>query len=329
MSHKALGLGKGEWGEVSGGLMPEISTCLTGGVLLWNGLINCVQGNMTTWVGNYLRRQKWGVWTLSFILPLWIGTTRGFVTDEIWIGREYFLPPSPIVDFSFLIRHTNTPVPSRQGNCFADCDSRVTWWQQSNFHMNNYPAVRVGSSFISIWRTRRIVLTKAASGAIVFRALGTGRGLTGLVHFSSILLPWPKYASTLKVGPWAKTFFLLSKQAVRGFIHLYFYKFVDMFCCFCVCVCVLMWPPSFQGQDFPSLGVSVVLLSVYWSVTIPTLLLSPSCQLDSWAEKFETTDVTHAHNTFECSSVQTHSSTKLSQPLTTVSLLIGQSLSLS
>lgn len=206
MSHKAFGLGKGEWGEVSGGLMPEISTCLTGGVLLWNGLINCVRGKATTWVRNYLRRQKWGVGTLSFILPLWIGTTRGIVIDEIWTRRIYFLPLSPIVDF-FLIRHANTPVPSWERNCFTDCDSRVTWWQQSNFHVNNYPAVRVGSSFISIWWTRRIVLTKAASGAIVFRALGTGRVLTGLAHFSSILLPWPKYASTLKVGPWAKPFF--------------------------------------------------------------------------------------------------------------------------
>lgn len=278
MSHKALGLGKGEWGEVSGGLMPEISTCLTGGVLLWNGLINCVQGNMTTWVGNYLRRQKWGVWTLSFSLPLWIGTTRGFVTDEIWIGREYFLPPSPIVDFSFLIRHTNTPVPSRQGNCFADCDSRVTWWQQSNFHMNNYPAVRVGSSFISIWRTRRIVLTKAASGAIVFRALGTGRGLTGLVHFSSILLPWPKYASTLKVGPWAKTFFLLSKQAVRGFIHLYFYKFVDMFCCFCVCVCfdVTTFISGTRLSLIRSLGCSLVCLLICHHSNTPVISLLPA-----------------------------------------------------
>lgn len=103
--------------------------------------------------------------------------------------------------FFFLIRHANTSVPSRQRNCFTDCDSRVTWWQQSNFHVNNYPAVRVDSSFISIWWTRRIVLTKAASRAIVFRALGTGRGLTGLVHVSSVLLPWPQYASTLKVGP--------------------------------------------------------------------------------------------------------------------------------
>lgn len=90
----------------------------------------------------------------------------------------------------------------------------------------------------------------------------------------------------------------------------------------------MVWPPSFQGQDFPSLGVSAVLLSVYWSVTIPTLLLSPCCQLDSWAEKFKATDATHAHNTFKCSSVQTHSSTKLFQPLTSLSRLIGQSLSL-
>lgn len=111
------------------------------------------------------------------------------------------LPPWISFYFFFLIRHANTSVPSRQRNCFTDCDSRVTWWQQSNFHVNNYPAVRVGSSFISIWWTRRIVLTKAASRAIVFRALGTDRGLTGLVHFSSILLPWPQYASTLKVGP--------------------------------------------------------------------------------------------------------------------------------
>lgn len=129
------------------------------------------------------------------------------VIDEIWIERMYFFASIShrgvlfLSFFFFLIRHANTSVPSRLRNCFTDCDSRVTWWQQSNFHVNNYPAVRVGSSFISIWWTRRIVLSKAASRAIVFRALGTGRGLTGLVHFSSILLPWPQYASTLKVGP--------------------------------------------------------------------------------------------------------------------------------
>lgn len=46
----------------------------------------------------------------------------------------------------------------------------MVWRRQSNFHMNNYPTVRVGSSFISIWLTGRTSLTKAASKAIVFRA---------------------------------------------------------------------------------------------------------------------------------------------------------------
>lgn len=247
---------------------------------------------------------------------------------KYWLGEYIFCPRLPSWIIIFFILHANTPVPSRQRHCFADCDSRVTWWQQSNFHMNNYPAVRVGSSFISIWWTRRIVLTKTATRAIVFRALGTGRRLTGLVHFSSIPLPWPKYASTLKVGSWAKHFlffFLLTKQAVRGFMHLYIYKFFDMFCFFFPFSCVLMWPPSFQGRDFPSLGVAVVLLSVYWSVTIPTVLLSPSCQLDS-SRKIRDYRRDTCTQHIECSSVQTHSSTKLSQPLTSASLLIGQSL---
>lgn len=108
-------------------------------------------------------------------------------------------------------------------------------------------------------------------------------------------------------------------QSMRGL--WYFYKFVDVFfCSFFLFGCVLLRPPSFWGQDFPSLRVSAVLLSVHWSVTIPTILLSPCCQLDSWVEKLDsTTDVPQAHNTFTCSCVQTNSSTEPSQPLTSVS----------
>lgn len=126
------------------------------------------------------------------------------------------------------IRLANIAVPSMQRNCFTGCDSKITWWQQSNFHMNNYPAVRVGSSFISIWWTRRIVLANAASEAIVFRALGTGRGLTDLGHFSSILLLWPKYANTFNVGPRAKHS-LLTRRTARAWEAL-----VLLQVCWCV-----------------------------------------------------------------------------------------------
>lgn len=167
MSHKAFGLGKGERAEASAGWKLEISTCLSGGVLLWNGLINCVQANMTTWVRSYLRSHKWGVGTLSFTSPLPMDRENKrycYRWNMEWEreGTLFFFCASPVVNFIFFfIRHANTPVPSMQRNCFAGCDGRITWWQQSNFHMNNYPAVRVGSSFISIWWTRRIILTKA------------------------------------------------------------------------------------------------------------------------------------------------------------------------
>lgn len=95
--------------------------------------------------------------------------------------------------FFFFFWHANALVPSLQSNCFTSCKGRPVWRRQSNFHMNNYPAVRVGSSFISIWLTGRTMLTKEASS-------GTGGGLMGQVHFSGIQLLWPKYANTFKVA---------------------------------------------------------------------------------------------------------------------------------
>ena len=263
--------------------------------------------------------------TLSFILLVWTGTTRGTVIDEIWIGRVYFCPVSHhilLLLLLFLIQHATTPVPSRQRNCFTDCDSSITWWQQSNFHMNNYPAVRVGSSFISIWWTRRIVLTKAASRGHCIQGTGhrqgTDRFISAVSCLPGLIMPAPwKLAHEPSVvcspnGLW-------ESLCIYTFISLLTWIFsFFIFACFDVTTCI----SGTRLSLIRNLGCS----PVYWSVTIPTILLSPSCQLDSWAEKIKTTDVTHAHNTFECFSAQTHSSTKPAQPLTWVSLLIGQSL---
>lgn len=128
MSHKALGLGRRE-GE--GKWRPEISTCLTGGVLLWNGLINCVQGDMTTWVRSYLRSQKWGVGTLSFILPLPMDTeNEGYCYrwNMQWESAKnsfflLFFGTSPIVGYLFILF-----------NFYSTCKHRCPVHAEKLFH---------------------------------------------------------------------------------------------------------------------------------------------------------------------------------------------------
>lgn len=118
--HVPQGFGAGREGVRGGKWRPEISTCLTGGVLLWNGLINCVQGYMTTWVRSYLRSQKWGVGTLSFILLVPIDReNKGYcyrwnMEWESVKNSFFFFGTSPVCGFFLFNMQTPLSHPGRE-----------------------------------------------------------------------------------------------------------------------------------------------------------------------------------------------------------------------